>query len=66
MNIHEIYMEALEHEEKQCEKWELEILKLQQELNLATTYLQHHKNEHNRLQNIINRQKHNNIIEEIF
>ncbi|WP_176512451.1 hypothetical protein [Bacillus cereus] len=57
MDIYEIYMEALEHEKRQCEKWELEILKLQQELTIATSHLRHHNNEVNRLHDIIDRQK---------
>ncbi|MGX5576232.1 hypothetical protein [Bacillus toyonensis] len=61
MNVHEIYMEALEHEKKQYKKWELEILRLQQELAIATSHLQHHKNEHNRLQDIINKQQQGKI-----
>ncbi|MGH0945557.1 hypothetical protein ACQVTS_31910 [Bacillus mycoides] len=61
MSIHEIYMEAVELEKKKCEKWELEILKLQQELTIATSHLQHHKSEHSRLQDIINRQQQEEI-----
>ncbi|AXY11206.1 hypothetical protein CUC43_31600 (plasmid) [Bacillus thuringiensis LM1212] len=57
--MHEIYMEAFKHEEKQCEKWEHNILQLQQELLIATSHLQHHQKEHERLKNMIDRWKQN-------
>ncbi|WP_179864238.1 hypothetical protein [Bacillus cereus] len=57
MNVHEIYLEALTNEKMKCEKWEIEILKLHQELTIAKAYLQHHKSEYRRLQNIIDKIK---------
>lgn len=57
MNVHEIYLEALTNEKMKCEKWEIEILKLHQELTIAKAYLKHHKSEYRRLQNIIDKTK---------
>lgn len=61
--MHKLYMEALHHEEQQCEKWEQEILKLQQELLIATAHLHHHQKEHIRLTNMIDRWKQNDSLD---
>lgn len=61
--MHKLYIEALKHEEKQCEKWEHEILELQQELLIATSHLHHHKKEHERLKNMIDRWEQNDSLE---
>ncbi|WP_459503054.1 hypothetical protein [Bacillus sp. C1] len=55
----DLYEEALNHEQGQASKWFCEINILQAQLQLAESHYKHHKEESERLQNLVMRWKGN-------